>query len=66
MPKLGKTQCIVIFAILKIIKDVDLVSNAMHELDLSTVDCIVFETFPNEGLGLTMNDKLQRATTPKK
>ncbi len=40
--------------------------NAMHELDLSTVDCIVFETFPNEGLGLTMNDKLQRATTPKK
>lgn len=40
--------------------------NAMHELDLSTVDCIVFETFPNEGLGLTMNDKLQRATTQKK
>lgn len=37
----------------------------MHELDLSSVDCIVFETFPNEGLGFTMNDKLQRATTPK-
>ena len=40
--------------------------NAMHELDLSMVDCIVFETMPKEGLGLTMNDKLQRATTPKK
>jgi L-threonylcarbamoyladenylate synthase len=40
--------------------------NAMHELDLSTVDCIVFETMPKQGLGLTMNDKLQRATTPKK
>jgi L-threonylcarbamoyladenylate synthase len=40
--------------------------NAMHELDLSSVDCIVFETMPKEGLGLTMNDKLQRATTPKR
>ncbi len=40
--------------------------NAMHELDLSTVNCIVFETMPKEGLGLTINDKLQRATTPKK
>ena len=40
--------------------------NAMHELDLSSLDCIVFETMPKEGLGLTMNDKLQRATTPKR
>ena len=40
--------------------------NAMHELDLSSVDCIVFETMPKEGLGLTMNDKLQRAATPKR
>jgi hypothetical protein len=30
------------------------------------MDSIVFETFSNEGLGLTMNVKLQRATTPKK
>lgn len=38
---------------------------AMHELDLSSVDCIVFETFPKLGLGLTINDKLKRATTQK-
>jgi len=38
---------------------------AMHELDLSSVDCIVFETFPLVGLGLTINDKLKRATTQK-
>lgn len=39
---------------------------AMHQLDLSSVECIVFKTFPKEGLGLTINDKLKRATTQKK
>ena len=39
---------------------------AMHQFDLSSVDCIVFETFPKVGLGLTITDKLKRATTQKK
>ena len=39
---------------------------AMLQLDLSSVECIVFETFPKVGLGLTINDKLKRATTQKK
>ncbi len=38
---------------------------AMHQLDLSSVDCIVFESMPKVGLGRTINDKLNRATTKK-
>lgn len=35
---------------------------AMHRLDLSESDVIIAERFPNTGLGITINDKLERAT----
>lgn len=35
---------------------------AMHRLDLSESDVIIAERLPNTGLGITINDKLERAT----
>ncbi len=35
---------------------------AMHRLDQDKLDVIIAEKFPNEGLGKTINDKLERAT----
>jgi L-threonylcarbamoyladenylate synthase len=34
----------------------------MHRLDQDKLDVIIAEKFPNEGLGKTINDKLERAT----
>lgn len=34
---------------------------ALHRLDKSNLDIIIAEQFPNEGLGKTLNDRLQRA-----
>lgn len=34
---------------------------AMHRLDQANLDVIIAERFPEEGLGLTLNDRLQRA-----
>lgn len=34
---------------------------ALHRLDKSNLDVIIAEKFPNEGLGITLNDRLQRA-----
>ncbi|WP_109833289.1 L-threonylcarbamoyladenylate synthase [Reichenbachiella versicolor] len=36
--------------------------NTMHYLDTLELDAIVAEEFPNEGLGLSINDRLRRAT----
>lgn len=35
---------------------------AMHRLDQSKLDIILAERLPDEGLGITINDKLERAT----
>lgn len=35
---------------------------AMHRLDQLKLDVIIAEKFPNQGLGKTINDKLERAT----
>ena len=35
---------------------------AMHEMDVSVVDLILFEPVPNYDLGISINDKLNRAT----
>jgi L-threonylcarbamoyladenylate synthase len=35
---------------------------AMHRLDKMNLDLIVVERFPNEGLGQSINDRLERAT----
>jgi L-threonylcarbamoyladenylate synthase len=35
---------------------------AMHRLDQSNLDVIIVERLPDEGLGKTINDKLERAT----
>lgn len=34
---------------------------ALHRLDKNNLDIIIAEKFPNEGLGKTLNDRLQRA-----
>jgi L-threonylcarbamoyladenylate synthase len=34
---------------------------ALHRLDKSNLDVIIAEKFPNEGLGITLNDRLERA-----
>lgn len=36
--------------------------NSMHLLDKLNLDLIIAEVFPDEGLGKTINDRLQRAT----
>lgn len=36
--------------------------NAMHELDAKNLDIIIIEKMPNKGLGISMNDRLQRAS----
>jgi L-threonylcarbamoyladenylate synthase len=36
---------------------------AMHKLDKEELDLIIAEYFPDEGLGKTINDRLNRATT---
>ncbi len=38
---------------------------ALHYLDESHLDVIIAERFPNEGLGKTVNDRLERATKRK-
>jgi L-threonylcarbamoyladenylate synthase len=35
---------------------------AMHRLDQNKLDVIIAERLPDEGLGKTINDKLERAT----
>ena len=35
--------------------------SALHEMDMSNVDLIVAELFPEEGLGKSINDRLYRA-----
>jgi L-threonylcarbamoyladenylate synthase len=35
---------------------------ALHRLDKSNLDLIIAEKFPNEGIGKSINDRLQRAT----
>jgi L-threonylcarbamoyladenylate synthase len=35
---------------------------AMHRLDQNKLDVIIAERLPDEGLGITINDKLERAT----
>lgn len=35
---------------------------AMHEMDQSDIDIILFEIVPNHDLGISINDKLKRAT----
>ena len=35
---------------------------AMHRLDQNKLDLIIAERLPDEGLGKTINDKLERAT----
>lgn len=37
--------------------------NAMHELDEKKLDVILIEKLPNEGLGRSMNDRLERASS---
>lgn len=37
---------------------------AMHRLDHQQLDIIIAERFPDEGLGRSINDRLQRATHP--
>ena len=37
--------------------------NALHKLDQLQLDVIIAERFPNHGLGRTINDRLERATT---
>jgi len=37
--------------------------NAMHELDELQLDVILIEKLPNEGLGRSMNDRLERASS---
>ena len=36
---------------------------ALHRLDASNVDLIIAERFPNHGLGKSINDRLERAST---
>ncbi|MDT0688795.1 L-threonylcarbamoyladenylate synthase [Salegentibacter sp. F188] len=38
---------------------------AMHRLDKKNADVLIFEELPEKGLGLTINDKLRRATNRK-
>ncbi|MDH4459802.1 MAG: L-threonylcarbamoyladenylate synthase [Flectobacillus sp.] len=38
---------------------------ALHHLDENNLDVIIAERFPNEGLGKTLNDRLERATKVK-
>lgn len=35
---------------------------AMHELDSKKLDLLIVEQFPNEGIGVAINDKLKRAS----
>ena len=37
--------------------------NAMHELDALDLDIIIIEKMPEEGLGISMNDRLNRASS---
>jgi L-threonylcarbamoyladenylate synthase len=37
--------------------------NALHKLDQLHLDVIIAERFPDHGLGRTINDRLERATT---
>ena len=37
--------------------------NAMHELDAQNLDVIIIEKMPEIGLGVSMNDRLQRASS---
>lgn len=37
--------------------------NAMHELDALNLDVIIIEKMPEEGLGISMNDRLNRASS---
>lgn len=37
--------------------------NAMHELDRENLDVIIIEKMPDYGLGVSMNDRLQRASS---
>jgi L-threonylcarbamoyladenylate synthase len=37
--------------------------NALHKLDQLHLDVIIAERFPDYGLGRTINDRLERATT---
>ena len=37
--------------------------NAMHELDAENLDVIIIEKMPEIGLGVSMNDRLQRASS---
>lgn len=39
---------------------------ALHRLDAKHLDLIIAERFPNEGLGITLNDRLQRAVKKEK
>lgn len=39
---------------------------ALHRLDAQHLDLIIAERFPNEGLGITLNDRLQRAVKKEK
>ena len=39
---------------------------ALHQLDMINLDLIIAERFPNEGLGKTINDRLQRAINKDK
>lgn len=39
--------------------------SALHELDLMNLDLIIAEKFPNEGLGKSINDRLERSTKSK-
>jgi L-threonylcarbamoyladenylate synthase len=34
----------------------------MHQLDAKKLDVILFQQLPEEGLGITINDKLRRAS----
>ena len=36
--------------------------DSLHELDRQKLDIIIAERLPNNGLGKSMNDRLQRAT----
>lgn len=36
--------------------------NALHQLDSFGLDCIIAESFPNHGLGVAINDRLNRAS----
>jgi hypothetical protein len=36
----------------------------MHELDELSLDILLFELFPESGIGRSINDKLVRATKP--